>query len=47
MKHASLPVLSKALGNSKFPVNRIYCIGRNYRDHAIEMGYSGKIDDVD
>jgi len=22
----------------KFPVRRIYCIGRNYRAHAIEMG---------
>ncbi len=21
-----------------FPVRRIYCIGRNYRAHAIEMG---------
>ncbi len=21
-----------------FPVRRIYCIGRNYADHAIEMG---------
>jgi len=42
VKHASLPVLSKALGNSKFPVNRIYCIGRNYREHAIEMGYADR-----
>ena len=27
--------------NSKdvFPVRRIYCIGRNYADHAIEMGF--------
>ncbi len=24
--------------NEKFPVRRIYCIGRNYRAHAIEMG---------
>lgn len=22
-----------------FPVRRIYCIGRNYADHAIEMGH--------
>jgi fumarylpyruvate hydrolase len=22
----------------RFPVNRIYCIGRNYREHALEMG---------
>ena len=22
----------------RFPVNRIYCVGRNYWDHGIEMG---------
>lgn len=22
-----------------FPVRRVYCIGRNYADHAIEMGH--------
>ena len=26
-------------GDAKFPVRRIYCIGRNYADHAIEMGH--------
>ena len=25
--------------DTKFPVRRIYCIGRNYADHAIEMGH--------
>ncbi|MBT7204691.1 MAG: fumarylacetoacetate hydrolase family protein [Deltaproteobacteria bacterium] len=25
--------------NESFPVRRIYCIGRNYGDHAIEMGH--------
>ena len=25
--------------NAVFPVRRIYCIGRNYADHAIEMGH--------
>ena len=24
--------------NLEFPIRRIYCVGRNYRDHAIEMG---------
>ncbi len=24
--------------NQRFPVRRIYCVGRNYRAHAIEMG---------
>jgi fumarylpyruvate hydrolase len=25
-------------GGGKFPVRRIYCVGRNYAEHAIEMG---------
>ena len=29
-------------GGGSFPVHRIYCIGRNYADHAIEMGFSGR-----
>ena len=32
---ASLPVLDNA---DRFPVHRIYCIGRNYAEHAREMG---------
>lgn len=24
---------------ARFPVRRIYCVGRNYADHAIEMGH--------
>ena len=27
-----------------FPVRRIYCIGRNYADHAVEMGFDPKDD---
>lgn len=27
-----------AAGNSRFPVRRIYCVGRNFADHAREMG---------
>ncbi|MGA9341288.1 MAG: fumarylacetoacetate hydrolase family protein [Rhodanobacteraceae bacterium] len=34
---ASLPV---AGADARFPVHRIYCIGRNYADHAKEMGAS-------
>jgi 2-keto-4-pentenoate hydratase/2-oxohepta-3-ene-1,7-dioic acid hydratase in catechol pathway len=30
-----LPIVGSSLS---FPVRRIYCIGRNYRAHAIEMG---------
>ena len=26
----------------KFPVHRIYCVGRNYAEHAKEMGFSGR-----
>ena len=25
-----------------FPVHRIYCVGRNYAEHAVEMGHSGR-----
>ncbi len=25
-----------------FPVHRVYCIGRNYEEHAKEMGFSGR-----
>jgi fumarylpyruvate hydrolase len=25
-----------------FPVHRIYCVGRNYAEHAQEMGFSGR-----
>ena len=32
----SLPVRGT---DARFPVRRIYCIGRNYADHAIEMGH--------
>ena len=32
---ASLAVVGS---NARFPVHRIYCIGRNYADHAKEMG---------
>lgn len=32
-------MLSIQGSNQSFPVRRIYCIGRNYADHAIEMGH--------
>ena len=37
----SVPVEGSAPG-AVFPVRRIYCVGRNYVDHAIEMGHSGR-----
>ncbi|HWH73869.1 MAG TPA: fumarylacetoacetate hydrolase family protein [Methylibium sp.] len=27
---------------ARFPVRRIYCVGRNYAEHAQEMGHSGR-----
>ena len=33
---AALPVRGS---DSLFPVRRIYCVGRNYAEHAIEMGH--------
>lgn len=40
VRQASLPFLSSRAKESalRFPVNRIYCVGRNYREHAVEMG---------
>ncbi|OYW34922.1 MAG: 5-carboxymethyl-2-hydroxymuconate isomerase, partial [Azorhizobium sp. 12-66-6] len=32
----ALPVQGSA---GLFPVHRIYCVGRNFADHAIEMGH--------
>jgi fumarylpyruvate hydrolase len=29
-------------GGGTFPVRRIYCVGRNYAEHAQEMGFSGR-----
>ena len=29
-------------GGGRFPVHRIYCVGRNYVEHAQEMGHSGR-----
>jgi fumarylpyruvate hydrolase len=37
----AVPVVGGSSG-STFPVHRIYCVGRNYVDHAIEMGHSGR-----
>ena len=35
----SVPVVGRA---ERFPVNRIYCVGRNYEEHAKEMGFTGR-----
>ena len=36
---ASVPVVGS---DASFPVHRIYCVGRNYVDHAKEMGHTGR-----
>ncbi|VWX63752.1 Fumarylpyruvate hydrolase [Burkholderiales bacterium 8X] len=35
----SIPVLGQ---QARFPVHRIYCVGRNYEEHAKEMGFTGR-----
>jgi fumarylpyruvate hydrolase len=36
---ASVPVVGRP---ERFPVRRIYCVGRNYVEHAKEMGFTGR-----
>jgi fumarylpyruvate hydrolase len=35
----SLPVTGS---DDRFPVHRVYCVGRNYEAHAKEMGFTGR-----
>ncbi len=35
----SAPVVGRT---ERFPVARIYCVGRNYEEHAKEMGFTGR-----
>lgn len=35
----SVPVRGRP---ERFPVHRIYCVGRNYEEHAKEMGFTGR-----
>ena len=35
----SVPVVGSG---DRFPVHRIYCVGRNYEEHAKEMGFTGR-----
>ncbi|SFA81811.1 fumarylpyruvate hydrolase [Rhizobium sp. NFR07] len=36
---APVPTLPVSGSQALFPVHRIYCVGRNFADHAIEMGH--------
>jgi fumarylpyruvate hydrolase len=35
----SVPIVGRV---ERFPVHRIYCVGRNYEEHAKEMGFTGR-----
>ena len=37
-RQPSLPVIGS---NDRFPVRRIFCLGRNYVEHRKEMGIDG------
>ena len=37
----AVPVAGSA---ALFPVRRVYCVGRNYAEHAKEMGFTGRED---
>jgi fumarylpyruvate hydrolase len=36
-ERASLPV--RGAPQARFPIHRVYCVGRNYAAHAVEMGH--------
>ncbi|TFZ00557.1 FAA hydrolase family protein [Ramlibacter henchirensis] len=35
----SVPVVGRG---ERFPIHRVYCVGRNYEEHAKEMGFTGR-----
>ena len=37
-----IPVAAAESNAGLFPVHRIYCVGRNYAEHAQEMGFTGR-----
>lgn len=39
---ATVTTVPVAGSSAAFPVRRIYCVGRNYVEHAQEMGFSGR-----
>jgi fumarylpyruvate hydrolase len=36
------PTVLPVAGGGEFPVHRVYCVGRNYAEHAQEMGHTGR-----
>jgi len=39
---ASRPTVAVAGSKLRFPVRRIFCVGRNYPEHSREMGFTGR-----
>ncbi len=39
---AAVPAVPIAGENKSFPIHRVYCVGRNYEEHAKEMGFTGR-----
>ena len=45
MSYVLLPPAVTAVpvvGGGEFAVHRVYCVGRNYAEHAQEMGFTGR-----
>jgi fumarylpyruvate hydrolase len=42
VKPVELPLAAPADATKRFAVSRVFCVGRNYADHAVEMGASGR-----
>lgn len=42
MNHVVTAPAVSIVGGGTFAVHRIYCVGRNYAEHAREMGHSGR-----
>jgi fumarylpyruvate hydrolase len=40
----SVPTIAISGSAQRFPVRRIYCVGRNYADHAREMGHDPRLE---
>ena len=39
IKPTGIPAIPVAQSDGLFPVHRVYCVGRNYAAHAVEMGH--------
>jgi fumarylpyruvate hydrolase len=37
-----VPTVVPVADGRSFPVHRVYCVGRNYVEHAVEMGHTGR-----